>query len=432
MLEELNLNDELKSLKISNSNSFLPSASDSKAATSNDTLDSLNGADINNTAAHINTNIKLGDINTVSGGVDDDVLLTGYNIFVKLEKPIPDTVSYTDLTNPTDPANTHDMVDMDNSVNGHNTVNSVEADSTIDAVDENNTVEKVENEKKSGWLMSSIKRTPKAHYVKNLKDLKKGKKNELQLFHPKNRSLSSQSSTVSTHTNNTHLTNNSHKFQKLYCQTCNKHNPLSINKLNNYNAINPYVNKYLSCSPILNDGYSNDFVWDNNERNTRTKFDTENINNWLKTILNIIVTFILIYILIVIFIILRKDIINHINNNKTVVHNKSQVCFNEYTKNKCNVIKIPAMESKCKEWELCMKKDSLVYEDVSSISVEIIGSLINKLISQLDLKAILFLIIIILLVIIIKIKNRPKPDNQNHKMLNKYYVPNYKNFYPYT
>lgn len=314
MLEELNLNDELKSLKISNSNSFLPPTSHSNTKNTSDNITTDNTNNTNGTPDYMNTDIKIDDINALGGDVDDDVLLTGYNIFVKLEKPSPDTVSYTDLTNATDPANTHNTVSMENTFEGDETFNVVEEDNTVENKDE----------KKSGWLMSSAKTTPKAHYVKNLKDLKRGKKNEIQLFRPKIPDLSSQSSTISAHTNNTRFSNNSHKFHKLSCQNCNKNNPYNF-RLDNYNSINPYVSKYLRCNPVLSDGYTNDFVWDNNERTKKSKFITESINSWLKTILNIIVTFILIYILIVIFIILRKDIINHINNNKAVVHNKSQV-----------------------------------------------------------------------------------------------------------
>ncbi|UKJ90696.1 hypothetical protein MACJ_001630 [Theileria orientalis] len=419
-IEDDNLNEGMSYLSLSGSNDF-----------SNDLNGSDSGRQANENGLNDDSRANMASRNDSSTAYnvnegdpsDDDVMFVGSSITVKTEKDGKDSSSHEDS----------ELV-----------VN--ESGGIVDNLKDDN----ADNESnKSGWLISNFKRAPRAHYIHNANAIRKGSK--YLINHPSRRNsnkgslelldsimdikdLSKVSSQCSTVSNNTNYT-----YPSSYHFNCSDGKKSRRKRT----FLRQYVNP-APCNYPLN--YCNDDIMyrSDSNRGLLRFFNPERINSWMKTIFNVTKTIILMYVVVSIFLIVKKDIETHIQRNVKTVDNESLTCLNEYTRNKCGILEIPALVDQCREWEICMKKDSLNYENISLISASVIASSIKHFISQLDLKSLLFILFIFLLILY---RNRPQRqsgqpsgmyymdgNNSYSQRLNRYFVPNYlnKSIYPYS
>ncbi|BAM40541.1 conserved hypothetical protein [Theileria orientalis strain Shintoku] len=405
-MEDENLNEGMSYLSLSGSNDF------SNDINNCDSGGHANESGINgDLSANMAPGIERGTNYKLNEGdpSDDEVMFVGSSITVKTEKEAKEPLS--------DEA--YDAV-VDKSGGDQDGFKGDHADSAGN---------------KSGWLISNFKRAPRAHYVQNANSIRKGSnKGSLELLDNiiDIKDLSKVSSQCSTVSNNT-----SYTYPSSYHFNCGdgRRSRRRRSSLRQYATPAP-------CNYPLN--YCDDIMYSNGGNKGFLRFfNPERINSWMKTIFNVTKTIILIYVVVSIFLIVKRDIETHIQRNVKTVDNESLTCLNEYKRNKCGVLEIPALVDQCREWEICMKKDSLNYENISLISASVIASSIKHFISQLDLKSLLFILFIFLLILY---RNRPRQishpsgtyyvdgSNGYSQRLNRYFVPNYmnKSIYPYA
>lgn len=107
-------------------------------------------------------------------------------------------------------------------------------------------------------------------------------------------------------------------------------------------------------------------------------------NGWVRAVFNVIVTTVLLYLGMVFIFAISRDIGNGVEKRRQMVKSEAMLCQELYRKNKCRTMLIPAMEEQCRQWEACMYKDAILYDDASFLSAEVLGGVINKFVSQLD------------------------------------------------
>ncbi|UKK01785.1 hypothetical protein MACK_001138 [Theileria orientalis] len=419
-IEDDNLNEGMSYLSLSGSNDFSNDLNDSDSCSH--TNECGQNDDYGTNMVSANDGVTVCSLNEGDPS-DDDVMFVGSSITVKTEKDAKESSSneaYESVVN--------------------------KSSGNLDTLKDDN-VDNASN--KSGWLISNFKRAPRAHYVHNANNIRKGSKYLTNHASRRNsnrgslelldnimdiKDLSKVSSQCSTVSNNTNYT-----YPSSYHINCSDGKKSRRKRTFLRQYINP-----APCNYPLN--YCNDDIMYGNDSNRGLLrfFNPERINSWMKTIFNVTKTIILIYVVVSIFLIVKKDIETHIQRNVKTVDNESLTCLNEYKRNKCGILEIPALVDQCREWEICMKKDSLNYENISLISASVIASSIKHFISQLDLKSLLFILFIFLLILY---RNRPQRqssqppgvyymdgNNGYSQRLNRYFVPNYlnKSIYPYA
>ncbi|ORM41568.1 Nucleus export protein BRL1 [Babesia sp. Xinjiang] len=114
----------------------------------------------------------------------------------------------------------------------------------------------------------------------------------------------------------------------------------------------------------------------------------EVFNGWVRAFFNVAVTSVLLYLGLIFIIAIGRDIGNGLEKRRQMVKAEAMLCQELYRKNKCRTVSVPALEQQCREWEACMYKDAILYDDASFLSAEVLGGVINKFVSQLDARTV--------------------------------------------
>ncbi|CDR95988.1 Nucleus export protein, putative [Babesia bigemina] len=111
-------------------------------------------------------------------------------------------------------------------------------------------------------------------------------------------------------------------------------------------------------------------------------------NGWVRAFFNVAVTTVLLYLGLVFILAISRDIGNGLEKRRQMVKAEAMLCQELYRKNKCRTVNVPALEQQCRDWEACMYKDAILYDDTSFLSAEVLGGVINKFVSQLDVRTV--------------------------------------------
>ncbi|AFZ79830.1 hypothetical protein BEWA_026790 [Theileria equi strain WA] len=114
----------------------------------------------------------------------------------------------------------------------------------------------------------------------------------------------------------------------------------------------------------------------------------ESLNRWLMALLKAFIIITVIYIIAITTLAIKRDIDNEIQKKRRMIKDEVLECQELYKKNQCSTLQIPALEEQCKKWESCMYKNELLYEETTSLSAEFLGGIINKFVSQLELRTV--------------------------------------------
>lgn len=107
---------------------------------------------------------------------------------------------------------------------------------------------------------------------------------------------------------------------------------------------------------------------------------------YLHLLLNIVVIFIIIYGTVSLALFLRSDIQSRIIDRKMFLRNMIEVSKNNYELNRCDPrTRVPAMNTKCTEWEIVMSKKMSSVE-LTKIVVEVFGEACDGFITKISLK----------------------------------------------
>ncbi|GAW83608.1 nucleus export protein BRR6 [Plasmodium gonderi] len=161
----------------------------------------------------------------------------------------------------------------------------------------------------------------------------------------------------------------------------NHHMILYENKYRDYNAIN---NRESRSEKIRNF-----FV-----------YSPDIIQRWLRVIFNIIITSLIVTLIYFIFVSVREDINKKVAIQVQNVKEESDSCKKQYYAHKCGKVNLPILNEKCEEWLKCMKTDHKLYQDVSFLSAQMLGQIINAFIVQFEWKSICVIAFIFLLIFI--------------------------------
>lgn len=124
------------------------------------------------------------------------------------------------------------------------------------------------------------------------------------------------------------------------------------------------------------------------------------IQKWIRVIFNIIITSLIITLIYFVFVSVREDINKKIAIQKQNIKEDSISCKKQYEAHKCATINLPMLSEKCDEWLKCMKADSNLYQDISFLSAQMLGQIINAFIVQFEWKSICVIAFIFLLIFI--------------------------------
>ncbi|KAJ1607815.1 hypothetical protein OJ253_2163 [Cryptosporidium canis] len=125
---------------------------------------------------------------------------------------------------------------------------------------------------------------------------------------------------------------------------------------------------------------------------TLKKMNTANTEEFIRLIFNIIIVFITLYIIFGIIFVIKNDIESKIQISITNILDEMSLCSKHYVENKCQPeYRVPAMESKCTEWERCMSQNPTIIARKSIFTAQIIGEIINTFFDQISLKSALFI-----------------------------------------
>ncbi|GFE55211.1 nucleus export protein [Babesia ovis] len=129
-------------------------------------------------------------------------------------------------------------------------------------------------------------------------------------------------------------------------------------------------------------------------QNNKGNLDEKNImtpevfNGWVRAFFNVAVTSVILYIGFVFILAIGRDIGNGLEKRRQMVKAEAMLCQELYKKNKCRTVNVPALEQQCRDWEACMYRDAILYDDASFLSAEVLGGVINKFVSQLDARTV--------------------------------------------
>ncbi|GIX63322.1 nucleus export protein BRR6, putative [Babesia caballi] len=120
----------------------------------------------------------------------------------------------------------------------------------------------------------------------------------------------------------------------------------------------------------------------------RQPMTPEVFNGWVRAFFNVAVTTVLLYLGLVFILAISRDIGNGLEKRRQMVKAEAMLCQELFRKNKCRTVKVPALEQQCRDWEACMYKDAILYDDASFLSAEVLGGVVNKFFSQLDARTV--------------------------------------------
>ncbi|CRH02654.1 nucleus export protein BRR6, putative [Plasmodium relictum] len=124
------------------------------------------------------------------------------------------------------------------------------------------------------------------------------------------------------------------------------------------------------------------------------------IQKWIRVIFNIIITSLIVVLIYFIFISVREDINKKVAIQVQNVKEESISCKKQYNAHKCGTVNLPLLNEKCEEWLKCMKTDHNLYQDISFLSAQMLGQIINAFIVQFEWKSICVIAFIFLLIFI--------------------------------
>ncbi|KAK9172905.1 Di-sulfide bridge nucleocytoplasmic transport domain protein [Cryptosporidium meleagridis] len=135
--------------------------------------------------------------------------------------------------------------------------------------------------------------------------------------------------------------------------------------------------------------------------NSSKRMNIENTHEFIRLIFNIIIVFITLYIIFGIIFVIKNDIESKIQISITNILDEMNICSKHYVDNKCHPEqRVPAMESKCTEWERCMSQNPTIIARKSIFTAQIIGEIINTFLDQISFKSALFIFGFIIALII--------------------------------
>ncbi|CDU20751.1 nucleus export protein BRR6, putative [Plasmodium yoelii] len=168
------------------------------------------------------------------------------------------------------------------------------------------------------------------------------------------------------------------------------------------------------------------------------------IQRWLRVIFNIIITSLIVTLIYFIFISIREDINKKVAIQVQNVKEESNTCKKQYYAHKCGTVNLPLLNEKCEEWLKCMNTDHKLYQDISFLSAQMLGQIMNAFIVQFEWKSICVIAFIFLLIFIgsnyaLSIGGANKTNNNDYNLYNPIMNPShgippyspYFNFYPY-
>ncbi|KAH8583166.1 Nucleus export BRL1 [Cryptosporidium sp. chipmunk genotype I] len=206
-----------------------------------------------------------------------------------------------------------------------------------------------------------------------------------------------------------------------YKDNNDKYNILSQAQLNRSNSLPPRNNDYCKGlnlfkkrenKAISGDYNRNRFNYDSYNQfshelnqssytNSSKKLNIENTHELIQLIFNIIMVFITLYIIFGIIFVIKNDIESKIQISITEILDEMNICSKHYVDNKCHPEqRVPAMESKCTEWERCMSQNPTIIARKSIFTAQIIGEIINTFFDQISFKSALLIFGFIIALII--------------------------------
>lgn len=122
--------------------------------------------------------------------------------------------------------------------------------------------------------------------------------------------------------------------------------------------------------------------------------------SYLQMLINFIASLYGVYLVYCLFRTINTDIKTKIEEQQTNLIISIESCRRSYYQNGCDDKDnlVPLLVSKCQKFEKCMKQDPYKLSNVSIMSAEIIGMIINSLIEPLSLKFYLFMLAFILII----------------------------------
>ncbi|TRY52226.1 Brl1/Brr6 domain containing protein [Cryptosporidium tyzzeri] len=178
-----------------------------------------------------------------------------------------------------------------------------------------------------------------------------------------------------------------------YCKGLNLLKKREIKAINNdFNSEKFNYNSFNQLSHGLN---QNSYI------NSLKRMNIDNTHEFIRLIFNIIIVFITLYIIFGIIFVIKNDIESKIQISITNILDEMNLCSKHYVDNKCHPEqRVPAMESKCTEWERCMSQNPTIIARKSIFTAQIIGEIINTFLDQISFKSALFIFGFIIALII--------------------------------
>ncbi|KAH8741999.1 hypothetical protein FG386_002374 [Cryptosporidium ryanae] len=113
---------------------------------------------------------------------------------------------------------------------------------------------------------------------------------------------------------------------------------------------------------------------------------------YTKLFVNIILVLTTLYIVFGVIFVIKNDIESKIQISTTNIIEEMNLCSKQYVDNKCQPdLRVPAMESKCNEWERCMSQNPTIIARKSIFTAQIIGEILNTFFDQISFKSALFI-----------------------------------------
>ncbi|KAG1058137.1 hypothetical protein G6F43_000081 [Rhizopus delemar] len=110
---------------------------------------------------------------------------------------------------------------------------------------------------------------------------------------------------------------------------------------------------------------------------------------YFQMLFNIVVSLTVLYIFLQVILVIRQDFKLEVDKQLEVLYQKKMQCARDYKMNRCEMEnKVPAIESLCQNWEVCMQKDVVVAK--AKASAEAIAEIINSFTEPISYKTLIF------------------------------------------
>ena len=109
---------------------------------------------------------------------------------------------------------------------------------------------------------------------------------------------------------------------------------------------------------------------------------------WIQLMINLIFVGIVFLLMYKIFVVLQEDVEIKVNELTAEVISEIKQCERKFKENKCELeTRLPAMEKKCSEWQVCMDKNP---DEVGKarLSARVLGEIVNEFFEPISMKAI--------------------------------------------